>query len=108
VHALGVMTLEGEEIYLAPKNNKIPIPRFICKSITPKDSNISENYVFYNNPYASVTEIVAEIAEVFGSGVEYLSGNFVNPQKGYTFKVTNDVLQRVVNDFQTSSLPREE
>lgn len=107
VGTLGVMTLEGNEIYLDPDFRKLPVPRYLFKIITTKKSGRSEVYIFFNNPHGTQLNIEAEITGTFGDKVQPLNGDFVDVTKGYTFKMEYaDFLKAVNLAFKGYKLPR--
>lgn len=107
VGTLGVMTLEGKEIYLDPDSQKLPVPRYLYKIITTPSSGNSDVYVFLNNPHGDVKNIKAEIDEVFGEGIIELSGDYVEVKNGYTFKMPYKEFLKVVNKaFKGFVLPK--
>jgi hypothetical protein len=106
VGTLGVMTLEGKEIYLS--DQKIPVPRYIYKIISTQSSGKSDVYVVYNNPYANVDHVKAEISEVFGNKVKFFKdGFFTDVLRGYTFKMEYNDFKKVTNEISKGfPLPR--
>lgn len=91
---LGVMTLEGKEIYLEPDTKQIPVPRYLIKLVTTVSSGKTDVYVVYNNPYGAKQNIKDEIEEVFGNTTTEFSSDV---EKGYAFQMTYEDFKKAVN-----------
>lgn len=101
IGSAGVMSLHGQDIYLA-EQNRYPIPRFIYKIITKKDSDGKDEhevFVFTNNPFERGEEIKKEVRGIFeGDLLEPLSDDVKDENKAYTFKVKYDkFIQKLPN-----------
>lgn len=97
VGTLGVFSLEGKDIYFDPDHGRLPVPRYVYKIITTVSTGERQVYVFNNNPYETLENIVGEIEKTFGDKAVELSGGFVDVTKGYTFMVPFDDFVNVVD-----------
>lgn len=102
VGTLGVMSLEGKEIYLEADLKKIPVPRYLFKFSTT-ETGANDVYVVFNNPHAQKNEVKAEVKEIFGSDTVEFSDIMKN---GYAFTIPYAKFKTSVNSaFKGYELP---